>query len=216
MSIESLFAGDGFSLFEAIPSDFIKKEDAELGQFTFSAPEYSPSTGTISPLEVQLEPLFSSPSERPMFEPSEGDASQWVSLFEEEEAVASRSFSETPHTGANPTVVVKRSYSQTALPSEEEIEDQTNRTVTSGSKTDHLGCTTYTKKQRSIPLPPIVSSAGDPASMKRARNTEAARRSRARKMERMNQLEDKVEALLNRNSELEAEVSRLRSLLKSP
>jgi hypothetical protein len=53
----------------------------------------------------------------------------------------------------------------------------------------------------------------DKALVKRARNTEAARRSRARKVERMHELEDKVERLIKRNNELEMEVLRLRLLL---
>lgn len=215
MSIESLFARDGLSLFEAIPSDYIKKEDSELGQFTFDAPEYSPSTGTISPLEVQL-PLYSSPSECPMFEPSETHPSHWVSLFEEDDDAAACSVSEVPLSRTTSSVAVKRSYSQTLLPSEEEADDKEQQQLDSKLKKDHLGCISYTKKQRAMPLSPVVASSNDPASMKRARNTEAARRSRARKMERMSQLEEKVEVLLSRNSELEAEVSRLRSLLQSP
>ncbi|KAL6449921.1 LOW QUALITY PROTEIN: GCN4 General control transcription factor GCN4 [Candida maltosa Xu316] len=84
------------------------------------------------------------------------------------------------------------------------------------SKVDHLGCVTYSKKQRSQPLQPIVvSGIEDPVALKRAKNTEAARRSRARKMERMNQLEDKVEDLVGEKQALQDEVDRLKSLLTS-
>ncbi len=80
-------------------------------------------------------------------------------------------------------------------------------------KRDHLGCIPYNRKHRSTPLTEIVIPEGaDNAAQKRARNTEAARRSRARKMERMNQLEEKVEELISRNKELEDEVARLRKL----
>lgn len=82
------------------------------------------------------------------------------------------------------------------------------------SKVDHLGCVTYSKKQRSQPLQPIVvDDIEDPVALKRAKNTEAARRSRARKMERMNQLEDKVEILVGEKQALQTEVDRLRELL---
>ncbi|KAK6461138.1 C-Gcn4p [Scheffersomyces coipomensis] len=81
-------------------------------------------------------------------------------------------------------------------------------------KVDHLGCVTYSKKQRSQPLLPIeIPTSEDPIAQKRAKNTEAARRSRARKMERMNQLEDKVEGLLEDKLRLEQEVLRLREIL---
>lgn len=53
----------------------------------------------------------------------------------------------------------------------------------------------------------------DSAALKRAKNTEAARRSRARKMERMAQLEEKVEDLMNENSKMCDEVERLKALL---
>ncbi|ODV97619.1 hypothetical protein PACTADRAFT_47502, partial [Pachysolen tannophilus NRRL Y-2460] len=66
-------------------------------------------------------------------------------------------------------------------------------------KRDHLGVVSYHKKQRCAPLTPVFTDSDDPVAVKRARNTEAARRSRARKMERMSQLEDRVEQLLQRN-----------------
>lgn len=86
---------------------------------------------------------------------------------------------------------------------------------TKRSKTDHLGCVSYAKKQRSTPLRPVSADVEDPVAMKRARNTEAARRSRARKMERMSQLEEKVEDLISEKNDLMLEVERLKSLLAS-
>lgn len=82
-------------------------------------------------------------------------------------------------------------------------------------KVDHLGCVTYSKKHRSQPLQPIVvDDIKDAAALKRAKNTEAARRSRARKMERMSQLEDKVENLINEKQALQDQVERLQELLR--
>lgn len=80
-------------------------------------------------------------------------------------------------------------------------------------KKDKLGCTPYTRKQRSQPLEPIVPKSSDVASIKRARNTEAARRSRARKMERMTQLESKCEDLIRENDSLKSEIAALKSML---
>ncbi|OBA28350.1 Gcn4 basic Domain, leucine zipper complexed with AtfCREB site Dna, partial [Hanseniaspora valbyensis NRRL Y-1626] len=45
----------------------------------------------------------------------------------------------------------------------------------------------------------VSSEISDPVEAKRAKNTEAARRSRARKMQRMNELEDRVSQLLKEN-----------------
>ncbi|OUM54819.1 hypothetical protein BVG19_g4251 [[Candida] boidinii] len=81
------------------------------------------------------------------------------------------------------------------------------------AKKDKLGCTKYTRKQRSVALQPVVPASGDVVSVKRARNTEAARRSRARKMERMGQLEDKCESLLKENEDLKSEVAKLKAML---
>lgn len=85
--------------------------------------------------------------------------------------------------------------------------------VTKKRSIDHLGVTSFNKKTKIQDLPPIKLDNADPVAMKRAKNTEAARRSRARKMERMSQLEFKVEELLEDKSKLENEVIRLRELL---
>lgn len=80
-------------------------------------------------------------------------------------------------------------------------------------KLDKFGCIAYTRKQRSAPLPPVVPQGSDMASLKRARNTEAARRSRARKMKRMAQLEGKCEKLTAENERLKAEIESLKQRL---
>lgn len=87
---------------------------------------------------------------------------------------------------------------------------------TTENKKDSLGITVYNRKPRSTPLQPIViEDDNDAVAVKRARNTEAARRSRARKMERMVQLEERVEELVKKNTELEEEIARLKALYES-
>jgi len=88
-------------------------------------------------------------------------------------------------------------------------------TVLDGKKVklDKFGCIAYTRKQRSAPLPPVVPQGSDTASLKRARNTEAARRSRARKMKRMAQLEDKCERLTAENERMKDEIESLKQRL---
>lgn len=110
------------------------------------------------------------------------------------------------------SVEVKMELPAAAMPSHvitEEPQRGAKRTV------DHLGCVKYLKKQRSQPLKPIEIESSDPVAMKRARNTAAARRSRARKMERMGQLEAKVEDLMNSRKLLEDEVARLKEILSA-
>lgn len=81
---------------------------------------------------------------------------------------------------------------------------QTSESLESEYKKDSLGITIYNRKPRSQPLPPVVvDQTADTVAVKRARNTEAARRSRARKLERMTQLEMKIEELLSFQKELQ-------------
>lgn len=81
-----------------------------------------------------------------------------------------------------------------------------------GNKIDEHGVTVYKRKPRSAPLRPIAFPDGDTVASKRARNTESARKSRARKMERMVQLEDLVSELTQEKQALESEVVRLKKL----
>lgn len=82
----------------------------------------------------------------------------------------------------------------------------------SSKKLDELGFTMYKRKPRTMPLKPVeIPEDGDDLSAKRAKNTEAARRSRARKLERMSQLEDRVRELLDENESLKAEIARLKA-----
>lgn len=89
---------------------------------------------------------------------------------------------------------------------------QTSVDSANGYKKDSLGITAYNRKPRSTPLSPIVvdEGANDTVSVKRARNTAAARRSRARKLERMTQLEAKVEELIAQNTALQTENDKLK------
>lgn len=114
----------------------------------------------------------------------------------------------------NSTLSCKRSFSAANLDSLDNSSSSSSLSSNENkSKRDKLGCTPYTRKQRSVPLPPVIPKSGDLASVKRARNTEAARRSRARKMERMSQLENKCEILLKENEDLKAQVAALKKLL---
>lgn len=160
-----------------------------------------------------------------MFEsPESEDPNNWVSLFADETALAAApAVSRAPAVSASPAV-----SSNTAAGEEPQLTVKQYVEYPSAKgklspksvekkapfKKDHLGVVGYTRRQRSSPLAPIVVKEDDPVSMKRARNTEAARRSRAKKMKRMSQLEDKVEELLICKSELEAEVERLKSLVQ--
>lgn len=87
------------------------------------------------------------------------------------------------------------------------------RSTNIDNKVDGLGLTAYNRKPRLNPLKPVEVVGNDETATKRAKNTEAARRSRARRVERMGQLEDRVRELMGDNERLEAEVSRLKKLV---
>jgi hypothetical protein len=62
------------------------------------------------------------------------------------------------------------------------------------SVTKHSTVAGVNARQRK-PLPPIKFDSGDPIAMKRARNTEAARKSRARKLERQDDMQRRIDEL---------------------
>ena len=166
----------------------------------------------------------------PMFELDDGASGAWPSLEplfgEDEERVAVEDVEEALKQVASPdgSSASESVQSVTPLfaeplqvplptPSMEEAELPVRSSGKVGKKTDRLGVVSYKRKSRSSPLTPVVCESDDPIAVKRARNTEAARRSRARKLMRMNQLEEKVEELLERNQQLESEVAILRARL---
>lgn len=222
---------------ESVFNQFVKSQELQsefpLGLDKIEVPELSPSVGTVTPLQLHssiVESIFSPSIENssPMFEDVELDSENWTSLFEPSElevpaisvkqesveipAVVATTTSESRESSATPQPTFKRSSSEAELDVSSSRSSSKRRSVSPDGK-DHLGVVAYNRKQRTAPLSPIVVESDDPIAQKRARNTEAARRSRARKMDRMNQLEEKVESLSSRNQELEDEVARLRAML---
>jgi hypothetical protein len=59
----------------------------------------------------------------------------------------------------------------------------------------HSSVSGVNSRRRDKPLPPITYDTADPVASKRARNTEAARKSRARKMERHDAMERRISEL---------------------
>ncbi|KAG7829315.1 hypothetical protein KL943_005328 [Ogataea angusta] len=177
---------------------------------------YSGTGLTISPFEIHssvIDSIFEDPDAQavPMFEPRE-DSSSWEPLFKEEDDLIQT---------AQPTPAMKEEIlPKTVVTSPLTDTEESRRSVSCTSeastspKKDRFGCTPYTRKKRSLPLEPVVPEGADAIAIKRAKNTEAARRSRARKMERMSQLEDKCESLMQENESLRLEVARLQSLLQ--
>lgn len=71
-----------------------------------------------------------------------------------------------------------------------------------------------TQSSPNLPLI-VVQDPSDSASVRRARNTEAARRSRAKKNARLEELEMMVSSLMQKNQTLEAENRILRAMTQA-
>lgn len=167
----------------------------------------------------------------PLFEGDAGDPNTWTSLFAPNESVDTDGMLEqisikpdviTPVTEVPPHLESLADESQDLVgslvtPKCNKRKRRESSLDSNGQyKKDALGITAYSRKPRSAPLAPIVvDESCDTVQAKRARNTAAARRSRARKLERMTQLEEKVAQLLTLNNALESENSQLKTDLRS-
>ncbi|SCW03457.1 LAFE_0G10858g1_1 [Lachancea fermentati] len=208
----------------------VKKEEEDhtpLLSFDLQLTEPAMPSEELQPDVVEA--FFSSTDSTPMFEfeTLESDPKAWSSLFNDDipvtvadaaQVVESVEREPVAETAAPATTIDTKSFLPTPVIEDAKLQSKKKRASTSGAvqkpeKVDRLGVIAYNRKSRASPLTPVIPESDDPVALKRARNTEAARRSRARKLQRMNQLEEKVEDLLQRNSELENEVARLRALL---
>ncbi|SCU88968.1 LADA_0E12992g1_1 [Lachancea dasiensis] len=190
--------------------------------------------------QSDLDQFFASSADStPLFglEDVESDPQTWTSLFDDDisvsvsdpvhvesrEAQTSLSIPTDEFFEAAPepvTIIDQRSFLPTPVIEDAKIPVYGKKSASSGAiqkpkHLDQLGLASYNRKNRATPLTPVIPESDDPVTVKRAKNTEAARRSRARKLQRMNQLEDTVEELLKKNTQLEHEVATLRSLLGS-
>lgn len=204
-----------------------------------TTPNDSPGSVTISPQELlsssstTVSNSFGELDYSPLFTDSAdfslpSNTNTWESLFHD--GVVSVEESSPAPAPAIPTVKKEYTTSPAASPAiatpdmkkesspEAEGSKKRKRSYTKSpsaynAKKDEFGITMYSRKPRSQPLAPIVIDEDDDSiQSKRAKNTEAARRSRARKMERMIQLEEKLRELAQANSELQKEVDRLKAI----
>lgn len=196
---------------ELIFDSFIKKEEGQEQE----------TIDFFNQDDENLTPIFENASVNAHASPSE-----WGSLFDNEIPITNEDvFSFTAEqpveeSGPQPEKpgleISNKSFLPTPIFEEAKLapKDSNGRVSKKGSpRVDHLGVVSYNRKVRAAPLSPVIADSDDPVALKRARNTEAARRSRARKSQRMTELELKVEQLLNRNLELEQEIQRLNSII---
>lgn len=198
-----------------------------------------PPIGTISPMELHsvTESIFSAAAYdstpmiqdsdeflagdlKPLFNSNEMDvpdfSSQQISQAPAVVKCETFSFEDYPPTGcgspnfttAHPNLN-KRSFSATGF----EVPSIKRSGSTEEGATKDVG---FSRKKRLQPLPEIIVDSTDVVAQKRARNTEAARRSRARKNAHMEELEERNRNLKMENAKLLEELQKLRALLAAP
>jgi len=193
-------------------------------QFQMHSPAGSTHAGTVSPQDLLVrEPSMSAPNssaltnltspsmynESPDFEPWEtspmfavgdseldvGGQDPWFSLFPD----AKKGLDESK---ADNDLSDSQSGDSPLLPDEElQVGDHLRnkvRSTKSSPNNKHASVSGVGSRKRDKPLPPIVvEDPNDTAAMKRARNTLAARKSRQKKMEKVEELEAKIVVLEN-------------------
>ncbi|KAI5776742.1 hypothetical protein EDC01DRAFT_624891, partial [Geopyxis carbonaria] len=162
---------------------------------------------TVSPSDIHVNPsvtgsaaftspysLFDSPSEgyetSPLFNTNDDldDSNGWYSLFPP--TTTSSEDSPLPHDH----VISHSRKTEPGSPSSTESPDTSPRYHSSSGA--HKRSSTSGVRKRTNPLPPIVvEDPSDVIAVKRARNTLAARKSRAKKAEKMEDLEDTIAKL---------------------
>jgi hypothetical protein len=184
---------------QLIPTGFMASKDGEMPEATVSPKDLmmdssAPPSASFTDLST---PMFESPAwsedTSPLFDTGLDLAAgheHWGSLFPEE----------LPMSFDAATMEIAASLSQevkpepSASPAVQSISSPVRSPVVRGSATKHSTVAGVNARQRK-PLAPIKYDDKDPAAVKRARNTEAARKSRAKKLERQEDMERRIQEL---------------------
>lgn len=170
-----------------------------------SHPGSAALTALTTPSGYDGSPAFTDAWENsPLFATNE-TPDTWTTLFPDAEISASMS---APAPVPAPTAEADQSPSAES----DDLEparrpSQVRKSSASGSPTGrHSSTSGVNPRRRGKPLPPItIDDPSDVVSMKRAKNTLAARKSRQRKAERMDELEKQISELKAENEKLQAE-----------
>lgn len=195
----------------------VSPNDLLLTDNTFSAPNSAALTQLTTPSAgYTTSPEFGFDCS-PLFNNDDLDSQQFWSLFPEANST----------TAAAPAASSESAQQQLAASIEQspamESEDlepavrpsQTRKSSAASSPSDrrHSSVSGVSARRRGRPLPPItIDDPSDMVGMKRAKNTLAARKSRARKAERMDELERQVRELEAEKEKLEAQVAHWKSI----
>jgi len=162
---------------------------------TMSAPPSSAMTNISTPGTLYMDSPYGvhSTDTSPMFgdEGLDEDADNWSSLFPQEQAQTSDLF---------PPEVVHQSIESMGPPPMSRNQSSPGQS-SSRSHNRHSSISGVSARRRDKPLPPItIEDPTDLVAVKRARNTAAARKSRAKKMEKV---EDMEKTIMHLESEVE-------------
>ncbi|KAL4896710.1 hypothetical protein BDV59DRAFT_191204 [Aspergillus ambiguus] len=122
---------------------------------------------------------------------------EWDSLFPPQDGLSIPIDTAALEVPAAPAPTPTPAESKAETPSASPMVRNTSRAPSPGSirsGTKHSTVAGVNARQRK-PLPPIKYNSDDPVALKRARNTEAARKSRARKLERQEEMERRIAEL---------------------
>jgi general control protein GCN4 len=157
-----------------------------------SAPNSTAFTNLTSPSTYNESPEYNDNFDVSPFVGNHGDLDQalagdpWYPLFPQDDQLE-----QAPKVDQSPLLAEEE------LEVSEHLRSNRRRSGTGTSPTgNHASISGVNARKRDKPLPPIiVDDPNDTVAMKRARNTLAARKSRQRKMQRFDELEDKIAKL---------------------
>jgi len=163
----------------------VSPQDLHLRDFSGTAPNSTALTNLTSPSEYNVSPEYNddfSPFIGTIDANSTLAADPWYPLFPQDE--------KEPNVDQSPLVVDED------LDVIESLKVSRRRSTSGSSPPTHSAHSGVGSRKRDKPLPPIiVEDQNDTVAMKRARNTLAARKSRQRKMQRFEELEDEITKL---------------------
>ncbi|KAF2767973.1 hypothetical protein EJ03DRAFT_328704 [Teratosphaeria nubilosa] len=168
-----------------------------------SVPPSTSLTNLTTPGSTYLDTPDDSFETSPMYE-SLDTSKTWPSLFPEEDVSFAPSMARTTSASSASQIVVH--------PGGESLQRKrssaTNSPAIFSPAVKHSSVAGINARKRDKPLPPILVDENDPVALKRARNTAAARKSRAKKVLERDDLEAQI-------ANLKAEVEKYKSLARA-
>lgn len=182
----------------------VSPHDLYMANDILSNPGSAALTALTTPSGYDGSPAFDDCWDHSPLFPANEIPENWTSLFPDAKvdapSAAPAAVDQSPSTASDDLESTRR-------PSEHR-----KSSATSSPSGRHSSVAGVNARRRGKPLPPItVDDPSDVVSMKRAKNTLAARKSRQRKAERMDELEQKINALQAEKEKLQTENEKLQA-----